>query len=74
MNTAVVNVKVAPKVKKQARAVAEALGFSLSSYINACLRHLIKTKTIHFSILSEKPADYLLENLKESGKNVEASK
>lgn len=49
MNTAVVNIKVDPKVKKQAQAVAEKLGFSLSSVINAYLRQLIKTRKVEFS-------------------------
>ena len=49
MNTAVVNIKVDPKVKKQAQAVVEKLGFSLSSVINAYLRQLIKTRKVEFS-------------------------
>lgn len=70
MNTAVVNVKVDPKVKREAKIVAQELGFSLSSLINAYLKQLIKTKTITFSTVSEEPTEYLLEALKESKEDI----
>lgn len=73
MNTAVVNVKVNPKVKKEAQKVAERLGLSLSSLINGYLRHLIKTKTVFFS-LKEEPTDYLLDALKESKEDIKAGR
>lgn len=71
MNTAVVNVKVNPTVKKQAQHVARELGFSLSSLINAYLKQLVKTKAITFSVASEEPTEYLLEMLKESKKDIQ---
>jgi len=74
MNTAIVNVKVDPGIKKQAREVAEELGFSLSAYINASLRHLIKTKTIHFSSLAEEPTEYLLDSLRKSREDIKAGR
>ncbi|KKR27356.1 hypothetical protein A3A64_04900 [Candidatus Gottesmanbacteria bacterium RIFCSPLOWO2_01_FULL_48_11] len=49
MNTAVINIKTDPKVKKKAQAVVERLGFSLSSVLNAYLRKLIRTRTVEFS-------------------------
>ena len=49
MTTAVVNFKVDPKIKKEAQAVVERLGFSLSSVLNAYLRNLIRTRTVAFS-------------------------
>jgi len=67
MNTAVINVKVDPKVKVGAQKVASDLGFSLSALINGYLKSLIKTKTVHFSLTEkEEPSEYLIKALKES--------
>jgi addiction module RelB/DinJ family antitoxin len=66
MNTAVINFKTDPKVKKKAQKVASELGFSLSSLLNGYIRHLIKTKTVYFTAKSEEPSEYLIEVLKES--------
>ncbi len=49
MSTTVINIKTDPKVKKQAQAVAEKLGFSLSAVLNAYLRKLIRTRKVEFS-------------------------
>jgi len=73
MNTAVVNVKVNPKVKKEAKKVAEKLGLSLSSLINGYLRHLIRTKSVNFS-LSEEPSEYMIQALKESKADIKAGR
>ncbi|MCL4366415.1 type II toxin-antitoxin system RelB/DinJ family antitoxin [Patescibacteria group bacterium] len=73
MNTAIVNVKVNPKVKKEAQKVAEDLGLSLSSLINGYLRHLIRTKTVNFS-LSEEPSEYMIQALKESKADIKAKR
>lgn len=74
MSTAVVNVKVNPKVKYEAQIVAEELGFSLSSLINGYLRQLIKTKTVHFSASEEEPSDYLIQSLKEAEEDIKAGR
>lgn len=75
MNTAVINVKVDPKVKRQAQNVASNLGFSLSSLINGYLRNLIKTKTVHFSLAEkEEPSEYLIKALKESEEDRKAGR
>lgn len=66
MNTTVINIKTHPQIKARAQQVAEELGFSLSSLINAYLRQLIKTKTITFSASDEEPTEYLLEMLQKS--------
>lgn len=66
MNGAVINIKVESKLKAEAQKVAAGLGFSLSSLINGYLRQLIKTKTIHFSLLEEEPSEYLIKALRES--------
>ena len=73
MNTAVVNVKVNPQVKKEAQKVAQDLGISLSGIINGFLKHLVRTRSIHFS-LNEEPSEYLIDSLKESRQDIKAGK
>lgn len=68
MNTAVLTIKTPVDVKTQAQATARDLGFSLSSLVNAYLRQLIKTKTVHFSL--EEPTPYLVDALRESKSEV----
>ena len=55
MQTSAIYIKTDPEVKTKAQKVAKELGFSLSSLLNAWLRHLIKTKTITFSVRDEIP-------------------
>lgn len=74
MYTAVINVKTRPEIKTQAKKVAEELGFSLSSLVNAYLRQLIKTKTIVFSAASEEPSDYMIAMLKKVEKEIKEGK
>lgn len=69
MNTAVINVKVSPDLKAQAQGLAEELGFSLSSLINACLKQMVRAKTVSFSV-TEKPTDLLLKTLRKSGEDI----
>lgn len=73
MNTAIVNVKVDPVVKRKAQKVAGEMGLSLSALVNGFLKHLIKTKTVTFSA-SEEPTPYLLRALKESKEDVKAGR
>ena len=73
MNTAVINIKINPQVKKDAQKVAGKLGLSLSSLINGYLRQLIKTKTVTFS-LREEPSEYVIQALKESRKDIKAGR
>jgi len=73
MNTAVINIKTNSQVKAKAQKVAEELGFSLSSLINGYLRHLVRTKTVHFNT-SEKPTEYLIQALKESERDIKAGR
>lgn len=74
MNSAVINIKTNPQIKKSAQKIADELGFSLSSLINAYLRQLIKTKTVTFSALDEEPTDYLLTSLKESQEDIKSGR
>lgn len=65
MNTAVINIKVNSQTKKEAQAVAQEIGVSLSGLINGFLRHLIRTRTATFSA-TEEPSEYLIQSLKEA--------
>jgi addiction module RelB/DinJ family antitoxin len=64
MKTAVINIKTDPKVKAEAKKVADELGFSLSSLLDGYMRHLVKTKTVFFSAKREEPSEYLIEAIK----------
>ena len=55
MKTAVLNIKIDPKVKKAAQKVADELGFSLSSIVNASLKNLARDKAISFSVFEQTP-------------------
>lgn len=73
MQTAVINVRVEPKTKKEAQSVAKNLGFSLGSLIEGYLKHLVRTKTVHFS-LSEQPSEYMIKALKRSDEDIKAGR
>lgn len=73
MNTAVINLRVDSLVKSQAQNVAEELGFSLSSLINAFLKQITRTGSVSFAI-PEEPSEYLLASLAESEKDIKAGK
>jgi len=68
MQTAVVNFKTEPKIKKEAQKVAKNLGFTLSGVLEGYLRHLIRTKEVHFR-LDETPNAYLRSAIKQAEKN-----
>ena len=71
MNTAIVNFKADPKIKKDAQAVVERLGFSLSSVLNAYLRNLVRTRKVDFSDdVRLEPTPYLKRILRQSEKDV----
>lgn len=69
MNTAAIYIKTEPQVKAQAQKIAKEMGLSLSSLLNAWLRHVIKTKTITFSADNEIPNAYLRKTLKKAEEN-----
>lgn len=73
MQTAVINLRVEPQTKEKAQIVARQLGLSLSAVIEGFLAHLIRTKTIHFS-LKEEPTEYMLQALKESKEDIKAGR
>ena len=73
MNTAVINIKTNPSTKIKAQEIARELGFSLSALINGYLRHLVKTKTVHFTT-KEEPSDWTIKMLKENKKDFKAGR
>lgn len=68
MNSTIINVKIDPKVKKEAKKVISDLGLTLSGAINGFLRQLIRTKTIAFTLNEDNPSSYLLSSINESEK------
>lgn len=72
-NTAVINVKVNPDLKAQAQSLAEELGFSLSSLVNACLKQIVRSGSVSFSV-SEEPTEYTIKALKESKADIKAGR
>lgn len=67
--TSVINVRTESTVKEKAQEIAEKLGFSLSSVINAYLHHFVRTKSVAFT-LNEEPTKFLLDSLKESKEDI----
>lgn len=55
MKTSVLNIKIDPKVKKEAQKVADDLGFTLSALITAHLKNLARSKTVSYSLLEPTP-------------------
>ena len=47
----VINIKTDKEVKRNAKRVAEDLGFSLSAVINAYLKQFVRNKEIYFSVI-----------------------
>jgi antitoxin component of RelBE/YafQ-DinJ toxin-antitoxin module len=70
--TAILNVRVEPKIKKQAHKIAEELGFSLSSLVNGYLYNLIKTKQVYYP--PEEPNEYLKNRIKQAEENYKNGK
>lgn len=68
MQTAVINVRVEPETKKEAQIVAKNLGFSLGTLIEGYLKHLVRTKTVHFSL--EEPSEYMIKALKVADEDI----
>ena len=66
MKTAVLNIKIDPKVKREAQKVARDLGFSLSSIINASLKELTRRKVVSYTL--HEPTPLLKEAIDEARK------
>ncbi|MFA5001213.1 MAG: type II toxin-antitoxin system RelB/DinJ family antitoxin [Candidatus Paceibacterota bacterium] len=64
-NTAVINIKTNPKIKKQAQAVASDLGLSLSAVINAYLRQLVRDRRVEYEMEGH-PSPLLVSSIEEA--------
>ena len=73
MNTAVVNIKIEPQVKRDAQKLAEKLGLPLSALIKSCLRQMIREQEVTLTV-SEEPTEYLINALKESKEDIKAGR
>jgi len=69
MNTAVINIKTDPKIKKQAQKKANDLGLSLSSVINVYLRKFLTAKQVEFSDVRLEPTEYTKRMIKQAEKD-----
>jgi len=67
--TTIINIRTNSIVKNQARELADKLGLSLSSIVNAYLRQFIRTRSVSFS-LGEQPSEFLLKALVQSKKDI----
>jgi len=74
MNTAVVNIKVDPKIKKRVQKKANEFGLSLSSVINVYLRKFLNAKEVEFSDVRLEPTPYLKRLIKQSEKDIKAGR
>jgi addiction module RelB/DinJ family antitoxin len=69
MQTAVVNIKIDPEVKKEAQKIAQELGFSLSAVLTGFIKTFIREKSINFS-LEPKYSDYFNKSMKQSEEDI----
>jgi antitoxin component of RelBE/YafQ-DinJ toxin-antitoxin module len=75
MNNAVITLKTDADLKNKAMKLAEGLGFSLSSLINAYLKQLVRTKAVNYSLQPEgEPTRFMIDSLKESAKERRAGR
>lgn len=69
--TDVINIKVESQIKRDAMILAEELGFTLSSVMNAFLKQFIRIRSVNFSIKGEEAfTPYALEMLKRADDDV----
>ncbi len=66
------SIKTDPKVKEEAKKLADELGFSLSALVTAQLKQAIRTKTVTFSTESFTPSPYLEKILKKADRDIKA--
>lgn len=69
MNNTAINIKTNLETKEQAQKVADELGFSLSSLINAYLKQLVRTKRVEFAV-QEEPSAYFISQAEKSAKDM----
>jgi DNA-damage-inducible protein J len=71
MKTAVINIKVDEKIKKEAQRLAKEMGLNLSAVINGFLNKFVREEKVEFSTqVQEKPSQYLIDAIKEAEEDV----
>lgn len=71
MDTSVINIRTDRKTKLEAQKVLEDLGLSVSAVLNAYLKQLVRTKTVHLSLLQgERPSLALRKTLRDAEKEL----
>ena len=70
MDSAVINIKTDPKIKREAQKITSDLGLTLSGAINGFLKQLVRDKTILFSLRREIPSAYLLSSIKKAEEEI----
>lgn len=73
MQTAVVNIKVDPQVKKKAEQVAENSGYSLNIILSDYLKKIAKITKVQ-TRLDEEPTRYFIQSMKESEEDFKAGR
>ena len=73
MRATTIHVKTDIKTRDDAKKVAEAFGFSLTSLVNALLKQIARTKRLNLN-LEENPTPYMIKALKESEEDVKAGR
>ena len=69
MNTAVINIKVQPDIKRETVMLANEFGLSLSAFINVLIRKALRTRTVTLSV-KEEPSEFLIKALRESSEDI----
>lgn len=64
--TSAINIQVDSETKKEATAILNDLGLSMSTAINLFLRQIIKTDGLPFEVRNPKPSRQLIKALKET--------
>ena len=74
MNNAVITIKTELDLKNKVVKLADELGFSLSSLINAYLKHFARTKTVNFTLNEEIPSEWMIKQLAEAEADIKAGR
>jgi len=76
MNDTVINIKTNKILKIKAMKIADDLGFSLSTLINAYLKSLVRNKSVDFSIAEAEshPTNFMIKAMKESTADIKAGR
>ena len=75
MNDAVITLKTESELKEKAIKLADELGFSLSSLINAYLKNLVRTKSVSYTLQPEgEPTGFMINGLKESARDIKSGR